>query len=318
MTDSRSVQEVTEPVYPPLEMPSDVHRRAVSIWRDGLALDGDIYRPDALDESAKCPAVVLCHGWGGSKLTAERYAALFAASGMIALTFTQATWFGSGSRLVLAEEPPQADEKGEGTTRIRFIWDIVDPVDWLGNFEAAVDYLEGEPNVDHERIGAWGTSFGGGVAMHVAANDGRIKALSVQVAWVAPLKGERLAQARRRAVQAARGEVDPFAQTSDTAPGMPGLANLARFAQYDVLGQLDRLRVPTLILDAENEEFFPIRENGGAAFAILAARPGQIIEHHVIPGIDHYGIYFGGYDQSSRFACEWFKRHLAASAVMND
>lgn len=44
-------------------------------------------------------ALVLAHGWGGSKLTAERYAALFASSGMIALTFTQPTWFDSDSRL---------------------------------------------------------------------------------------------------------------------------------------------------------------------------------------------------------------------------
>ncbi len=300
-----------EPVYPALEMPAGVYRQPLTIWRDGLALDGDIYRPENLGGDDRLPGVVLCHGWGGSKLTAERYAALFAAAGMITLTFTQATWFGSGPRLVLVGDPPPGHGTREGEGRIRFVREVVDPLDWIRNFESAIDYLEGEPNIDGDRIGAWGTSFGGGVAMHVAANDKRIKALSVQVAWIAPLAGERLAYARSRAIQAARGAIDPFTQSSDTAPRMPGLANLARFARYDPLGQLDRLHVPTLILDAGAEDLFPIEENGGAAFARLNERPGQIAERRIVSGIDHYGIYFDGYERSSQAALEWFKRHLA-------
>jgi uncharacterized protein len=90
-----------EPVYPPLEMPPTVERRKVTIWSNGVALDGDVYRPRQVAPDAELPAVVLCHGWGGSKLTGERYAALFADAGMITLTFTQATWFGSGARVHL-------------------------------------------------------------------------------------------------------------------------------------------------------------------------------------------------------------------------
>ena len=88
---------LTERVYPPLFMPDSVERETVTIWSKGVALDADLYRPRAAPTSR--PGVVLCHGWGGSKLTCERYAALFAEAGMIALSFTQATWFGSGPHL---------------------------------------------------------------------------------------------------------------------------------------------------------------------------------------------------------------------------
>lgn len=313
MTPAEEGRAFAEPAYPPLEMPAGVYRQPLTIWSDGVALDGDIYRPENLGADDRLAGVVLTHGWGGSKLTAERYAALFASAGMIALTFTQAGWFDSAPRVVLAGDPPPGGGTSEGEVPVRFIRDVVDPADWIRNFEAAVDYLEGEPNVDPDRIGAWGTSFGGGVAMHVAANDARIKALSVQVAWLAPLAGKQLAQARSRAIEAARGAIDPFSQSSDTAPRMPGRANLASFARYDPLGQLDRLSIPTLILDAGAEDLFPIEENGGTAFAVLSERPGQVVERRVIAGIDHYGIYFDGYERGSQAALEWFTRHLAVT-----
>jgi fermentation-respiration switch protein FrsA (DUF1100 family) len=59
-------------------------------------------------DEAALPAVVLGHGWGGSKLAAERYAALFAAAGMITLTFTQASWGDSGSPRSWSVTSPRA------------------------------------------------------------------------------------------------------------------------------------------------------------------------------------------------------------------
>jgi len=299
---------LTERVYPPLVMPDSVERETVTIWSKGVALDADIYRPRAAPTSA--PGVVLCHGWGGSKLTCERYAALFAEAGMIALSFTQATWFGSGPQLRMRAQQPVSDAPAEGSPEVHRVRDVVDPTDWLQNFRAAVDYLEGEPGVDRERIGAWGTSFGGGVAMHSAANDRRIRALSVQVAYVAPLAGPQLAHANQRAIDSARGTYDPIAKGFDVMPGLAGFTDFARWTQYDVLGQLDRLSVPTVMLDAGQEELFSIADHCGRAYEILKAKPGQIARYEVIPGIDHYGIYFDGYARSSQVAVDWFRDHL--------
>lgn len=299
---------LTEPVYPPLVMPDSVTREKITIWSNGVALDGDIYRPQATP--IPVPAVVLCHGWGGSKLTCERYAALFADAGIIALSFTQATWFGSGPQLRMKNRSEPLGSPGDASQEVHLLRDVVDPVDWLQNFQTAIDYLEGEPGVDRNRIGAFGTSFGGGIAMHGAANDRRIRALSVQVANVAPLDGVLSVVARQRAIDSARGTYDPIRQGFDPGPGVPGFANLAKWTQYNPLAQLDRLRVPTLMVDAADEEMFPIAQNCGRAYEILKAKPGQIVRYEVIPGISHYGIYFDGYAQGSALALDWLQRHL--------
>ena len=74
--------------YPELVMPPTVERTAVKLWSNGVALDADIYRPKDLGGDQRAPGVVLSHGWGGSKLSGERYAAKFAAAGIVSLCFT--------------------------------------------------------------------------------------------------------------------------------------------------------------------------------------------------------------------------------------
>lgn len=301
---------MAEKAYPPLVMPEGVGRQRVTVWSDGIALDADLYRPTHLAPGAALPAVVLCHGWGGSKLTAERYAALFASAGMITLTFTQGSWFDSGSPLQLVGEIPDLNDGNEARARVRFIRDLVDPFAWTANLRAALDYLEGEPGVDPARIGLWGTSFGGGIAVHLAAYDKRVKALAVQVAAIAPLSGRVAELARKRAIDTARGDADAIPQGVDAWPNMAGTPYMAKLAHFDPLAQVDRLRMPTLIIDAGDEEMFPIADNGARAAEILKSTPGGVVDYQVIPGIDHYGIYFDGYEPGSRAARDWWERHL--------
>jgi dienelactone hydrolase len=301
---------VAEKVYPPLVMPVGVRRETVAVWSNGLALDADIYLPRMLAEDVALPGVVLAHGWGGSKLTAERYAALFASSGMVALTFTQPSWFGSQSPLQLLGDEPERDERNEAVTRVRLIRDLVDPFAWVAGVRAALDYIEGEPGVDRSRIGLWATSFGGGIAVYHAASDSRVKALAVQVPALAPLSGSIGEAARKRAIDTARGDFDAIPQGVDEWPQMEGTPFLAALSHFDPLGQVERLRMPTLIVDAAEEELVPIAENGGRAAAILRDVTGSVVDYQVIDGIDHYGIYFEGYERGSRAANEWFRRYL--------
>ncbi|MBT2539013.1 alpha/beta hydrolase [Arthrobacter sp. ISL-69] len=301
---------MSEKVYPPLVMPDGVGRHPVTVWSNGIALDADVYRPTTIEPDAALPAVVLGHGWGGSKLTAERYAALFASAGMITLTFTQSSWFGSGSPLQLVGEAPGLEDGNEALTRVRFIRDLVDPSAWIANLRAALDYIEGEPNVDPARIGLWGTSFGGGFAVHLAANDDRVKALVAQVPAIAPLRGPIAELARKRAIDTARGDADAIPQGVDLWPNMAGTPYLATMAHYDALSQVDRLTIPTLIIDAGDEEMFPIADNGARAAEIIKNTPDGVVDYQVIPGITHYGIYFEGYEPGSRAALDWWGRYL--------
>ena len=301
---------MAEKVYPPLVMPDGVGRQKVTVWSDGIALDADVYRPTNLAPDAALPAVVLSHGWGGSKLTAERYAALFASAGMITLTFTQGSWFDSGSPLQLIGDAPDLDDGNEARAHVRFIRDLVDPFAWAANLRSALDYIEGEPGVDPARIGLWGTSLGGGIAVYQAAGDPRVKALAVQVAAIAPLSGPVAQLARKRAIDTARGDTDPIPQGTDPWPNMEGTPHLAKLAHFNPLAQVDRLRIPTLIIDAGNEEMYPIADNGARAAEIIKNTPGGVVDYQVIPGIDHYGIYFDGYEPGSRAALDWWKQHL--------
>ncbi|MGJ7512533.1 alpha/beta hydrolase [Variovorax sp. GT1P44] len=300
-----------ETEYPALVMPETVERTTVTIWSNGVPLDADLYRPKGIAGDRRIPAVVLSHGWGGSKSTGERHAAKFAAAGMMSLCFSYSGWSFSGSQVVLAGEAPALDEGNEGFARVRVIREVIDPVEWLQNYRSAVDFIEGEPHVDTDRIGAWGTSFGGGIALHHAANDPRIKVLAVQVASLASvLKGPLAAHARQRAIDMARGTIASVPQGIDAYPPLAGTPHLARFLQYNAIEEVRKLRVPTLILDAGNEDLFDIRHNGGKAHEILKQTATAPVDYRIIDGIDHYGIYFDGYDESSDAALAWFDRYL--------
>lgn len=299
----------TEPAYPPLEMPDTVERTQVTIWSNGIPLDGDLYKPKIIADDAKLPAVVMCHGWGGSKASAERYAAKLAAEGMIALCFTHTGWGNSGSRIQVVGDQPMPDESTEANVKVRVFRQLIDPLEWVQNYRAAVDYIVGEPQVDTDRIGAWGTSFGGGIAMYCAAHDPRIKVLSVQVASLLQLKGPMRQYAEQRATAIARGEFASVPVGVDQMPNLAGTPHLHKALQYDVIKAVDSLTIPTLMIDASNEALFDIRESCGLAHTKLQSRDVPV-QYEIFEGIDHYGIYFEGFDRGSTLARDWFVKHL--------
>ena len=180
----------------------------------------------------------------------------------------------------------------------------------MANVRSALDYIEGEPNVDAARIGLWGTSFGGGIAVYHAAHDDRVKALTVQVPALAPLGGPIADHARKRAIEMARGDAAPIPQGVDPWPNLAGTPHLGALAHFNPLAQVERLRIPTLIRDAGEEEMFPIRDNGERAAQILRTVGAGEVDYEVIPGITHYGIYFEGYEKGSQDALAWLANHL--------
>ena len=296
--------------YPKLDLPETVERQTVTVWSLGLALDADVYRPKNLKKEDKCPGVVMSHGVGGDKFTCERYAAKFAEAGMIAISFSQASWGQSQGRMMLAGEAQELPGAGQPVAGVVMAHELLDPMEWVDCYRSATDYLEGEPNIDPERMGAWGTSFGGGTALYSTATDPRLKALAIQVPAVFNTPPEMAEVARVRARQIARGETKPIPQgPPDVLPNLRGTPHLGRFLQYRVADQVDAVDVPTMILVAENEEMFDNEVSGGAAYKKLLAR-GVECYYEVLPDIDHYGIYFGGFERGSQLALQWFIDHL--------
>jgi uncharacterized protein len=297
-------------VYPKLEMPDNVERHTVVVWSEGKALDADVYRPKTLSVGQEVPGIVLSHGIGGDKFTGERYAAKFAASGMIALSFTHAGWGNSQGRIVPVGELPETDANNEVTARVRVIRELIDPYEWTGSFRSALDYLAGEPNVDVDRLGAWGTSYGGPTALYVAGTDDHVKALAIQVPAIELPPPEQISElGRQRAIQIARGDFSAIPQCEDSLPNLRGTPHFARMIRFNVAEQIDKIQAPTLIVDAANEKLFDIAENGGRTYERLKAR-GIKTYYEVVPDIDHYGIYFGGFERGSQLANDWFCKHL--------
>jgi len=213
--------------YPSLLLKPSVYRKTVTIWSNGTALDGDIYIPASVDGSSrKVPAIVMSHGLGGDKKTAERYGAMFAEAGLIALSFSHSGWGESGSKSFVVETLSEADSSGEVLAKIVWQRHVVDPMDWLQNFRAATDYLEGEPNVDPARMGAWGTSYGGGIAFHSVCNDPRLKCLSMQVASLGGVRGS-----MHRRCQGARDRGGPGHRQPHSRSGQRQISRHPRHTQ---------------------------------------------------------------------------------------
>lgn len=105
------------------------------------------------------PLVVMGHGLGGTRhMRLDSYARTFAEAGIAALVFD---YRGFGD--------------SEGAPR-----QIVDVKQQLADWHAALAYARAELPIDSARIAVWGTSFGGGHVMQVAADDPALAAAVAQ------------------------------------------------------------------------------------------------------------------------------------------
>ena len=294
----------------PFEPPPNVEMREVTIWSDGYRLDGDVFVPRGLAADEKLPAILLSHGWGGTKTSSRRTAAKFASEGYVALGFSYRTWGKSEGPMILVDGMPQLGESNEATVKVRFVREVVDPLAWASDFQHALDFLVGEPHVDRDKIGIWGTSYGGGMVIWSAAHDARPKAVVSQVGGMGVAWPEMAAVAEKRQTDIARGDMEPIPQAMDKTGDLRGTPNFAHMIRYDAVAVAHRVQVPTLLIDAENEELFDRRDHGGRVFEILRAQGSAPVRYVVMPGITHYGIYRDGFETSTDLALEWFDLHL--------
>ncbi|HVR30035.1 MAG TPA: CocE/NonD family hydrolase, partial [Thermoanaerobaculia bacterium] len=298
------------------EPPPNVEMREVVIWSDGYRLDGDVFSPKGLADGEKLPGILLSHGWGGTKTSSRRTAAKFAAAGYVALGFSYRTWGKSEGPMILVDGMPQLGESNEATVKVRFVREVVDPLAWASDFQHALDFLVGEPHVHPGRIGIWGTSYGGGMVIWSAAHDDRPKAVVSQVGGMGVAWPEMAAVAEKRQTDIARGDMEPIPQAIDRTGELRGTPNFAHMIRYDAVAVAHRVKVPTLLIDAENEELFDRRDHGGRVFEILRTHGNAPVRQVVMPGITHYGIYREGFEESTDLALEWFDLHLKGKRRM--
>jgi dipeptidyl aminopeptidase/acylaminoacyl peptidase len=288
-------------------------KKEITIWSEGTRLAADLFVPDDLTEGQKRPAILLCHGWGGPKShLSATYAPFFCEAGFVCLTFDYRGWFESDARLTTPDKQPAVDEDGFMTVRAKPVRDVVDPLDQNRDIHNALDYLVEEPIVDADRIGLWGSSFGGGHVIYVAGHDARIKAVVSQVPGMGSAPDETgfaamLPEGQQIASAMSRGELDRVPRPEGMPEALVGTGDVRTMWRYLPRVAAANIKVPTLIIDQEEEEYGG-RENSGLA-AKNAIPESTIVRYHVFPG-SHYDIYDGNYLEGATLAREWFVEHL--------
>ncbi len=135
-----------------------VEKRTIRFKSEGVECEGDLYTPAGGGGGGKRPALVIGHGFTVARTSLVEEGRMFAEAGYVTLAFDYRHLGASG---------------GEPRGRI---W----PLQETEDFKCALDWIETQPGVNPDRLGIWGTSFGGGVVTHVAAHDIRVKACVAQ------------------------------------------------------------------------------------------------------------------------------------------
>jgi uncharacterized protein len=288
-------------------------KQPVTIWSEGTRMAADLFVPDDLKSGERRPAILLCHGWAGPKAHLSRtYAPVFCEAGFVCLTFDYRGWFDSDARLVTMDAQPAVGDDGYVTVRAKPVREVVDPLDQNRDIHNAIDFLLSEPAVDPERLGLWGSSFGGGHVIYVAGTDPRVKAVVSQVPGMGQAPDARgfthIGPAAQQIASAmARGEIDIVPRPPGMPDSLKGAGDSRTLWLYRPRVAARNIRVPTLIIDQEHEEYGG-RENSGHA-AKQAIPDDTAVEYHVLEGT-HYDIYDKNFDVSARMARDWFVKYL--------
>lgn len=126
-----------------------------------VRLDATVYRPAV----TPAPAVLVAHGFGGSKDSVSAESTALARRGFVVLAWT-ARGFGASTGQIGLNSPD---------------YEVADAralVDWLAQRPDVVRDGPGDP-----RVGVSGASYGGALALLLAGTDRRVDALAPEITW---------------------------------------------------------------------------------------------------------------------------------------
>jgi dipeptidyl aminopeptidase/acylaminoacyl peptidase len=296
---------------------SVVEKHPVVIWSDGTRMSGDVYRPRDLGKDQKLPAVIFCNGTAGTKRgTAAKLAPIFVEHGFIFLAFDYRGWGESDSKFMLVDPMPPADANGEMTVRVKPLRWQMDFADQTLDIRNAISFMSGEPNVDSDRIGIMGSSYGGGLVTWVAGNDPRVKCVVAQVPGMsAGRQGAALQASYELATKQARGETEPVpVETGKLTGKMERFSqmrrNPAKSIGFNPIEAAAKIDVPMLIVMAENDELIDNKTNGMKVYDIVKSKGSVPVDYHVIKAVGHFDIYSKGFKEAVDLELQWYQDHL--------
>ena len=292
--------------------------QAVNFYSEGTRLAGDLFLPDGLGANDKRAGIVLCHGYTGVRdLYLPDTAKLLTAAGYVVLTFDYKGWGDS--------DGPKAR---------------LSPYGRVLDSQAALTFLGAQAMVDGDRLGLYGTSYGGATVVWTAAVDPRVKAV---VSVVGIGHGGRWMRSVRRpdeyADLLARSEADRIRRvmTGESAfadrntvllPDRQSaeLAAAARAGNPAAVGEIpleyiddtlgfhpewivDRIAPrPVLFITSDDDRLVPAEQSEA-----LFARAGEPKKLVVLRGVGHYEVYAGeAFRQVIEPTLAWYQQYLPA------
>ncbi|MEU4949425.1 alpha/beta fold hydrolase [Streptomyces lavendulae] len=282
----------------------------------GAGIDTSYFTAGAGGE--RRPAVLLGHGFGGSKDDVRAQAERLARDGYAVMTWSARGFGRSGGKIGLND--PEHEVK-----------DVSALIDWLARRPEVRLDADGDP-----RVGVAGASYGGAVALLAAGYDRRVDAIAPQITYwnladaLFPQGVFKKLWAGIFFTTGAAGGLQPAAANAGP-PGAASASGCGRFepqlcAMYErvaVAGKPDaearellerrspsavgdRIKVPTLIVQGQDDSLFPLDQADAMARAI-AANGAPVSVDWAAGGHD------GGMRESGRVEARvkaWFDRHL--------
>ena len=282
----------------------------------GVSIDTSLYLPS----KTPAPAILIAHGFGGSKDSVASDAQYFASKGYVVLAWT-ARGFGksTGQISMNAQDGEVADTRA------------------LVSFLAKSKYVT-QDKTDDPRVGIMGGSYGGANALLSASADPRIDAVIADITWndlsqglfPQSVAGSTQAGPFKKvwagtffsavSLQSAYlGECGSFTQVwcdayrNAVINGAPSVAEQALLASVSPHNFVSTISAPTLLSQGQADSLFPLTESYKTAEAIRKAKPELALSM-----IWHAGGHDGGNDQSAYLRTQylnWFKKHLSGATI---
>jgi ABC-2 type transport system ATP-binding protein len=315
-----------------------------------VQLEVDLYLPPDLQPGATAPAVLLAHGFGGSKASIAQEAAAMANAGFVTLAYS-ARGFGASTGQISMNAPE---------------FEVADA-------SALLDHLATVPEVSQDatgdpRVGVAGGSYGGALALMLAGYDPRVDAVAADITWNS-LEGSLFGQAAIASstlgassprASSTLGASSPrasstlgaykslwsgfFFSSGQATPGAP-VTECGRFteawcrayAKAAVDGTVDpadaelmfrsspasitdRITAPTLLGGGQADSLFPLDQVNANAEQIMTAHPDVPVKV-----VWHAGGHDGALtssetvtEQVRALTTDWFGAHLADGPAVSD
>ena len=290
----------------------------VDFYSEGIRLSGDLFVPDDLTAGDQRAGIVLCHGYTGVRnLYLPDIARELNRFGYVVLTFDYKGW---------------GDSDGP-KTRLSPYGRVIDS-------QAAITFLGAQPMVDDNRIGIYGTSYGGATVVWTAAVDTRVKAVVSVVGighgrrWMRSVRRpdefvDLLERSKTDRIRRATTGQSEFVERSDILLPDRQSAELAAAQRRGNPGAVSQIPLefidetlefhpewivdkiaprPLLLITTDDDRLVPPDESES-----LFAKAGEPKKLVTLKGWGHYEVYAGeAFRQVMAPTVEWFQKFLPA------